>query len=118
MAVTDSTLRAAAARTNGRLCELFLDHSDAVTAAARLDVVAANAGTTDAARAWCVGNASRCRVYSVGHLHGGLAPPGCRFVGGTDGVPGWHTGTLAALPNEFITRHALLLGFCGGAAGS
>ena len=45
VAVTDATLRAAAARGNGRLCELYLDDRDNLTTAVRLDVVTANAGT-------------------------------------------------------------------------
>ena len=45
VAVTDATLRGAAARANGRLRELVLDGCDAVTPAARLQVVTANAST-------------------------------------------------------------------------
>ena len=43
--VTDATLRAAAARANGRLCELYLDNRDALTPAVLLDVVTANKDT-------------------------------------------------------------------------
>ena len=45
VAVTDAVLRAAAARANGRLIRLHYDDFDAITPAALLEVVTANAGT-------------------------------------------------------------------------
>ena len=45
VAVTDATLRAAVARANGGLRFLYLDDCVALTAAAQLEVVTANAGT-------------------------------------------------------------------------
>ena len=53
VAVTDATLRAAAARANGRLYALHLDDCTALTQAARLEVVTANADTLRVLSVWC-----------------------------------------------------------------
>ena len=45
VAVTDATLRAAAARAKGRLRQLYLENRNDLTTVARLGVVMANAGT-------------------------------------------------------------------------
>ena len=51
--ITDATLRAAAARANGRLSELYLDDCVELTPAVRLEVVAANAGSLRKLRLLC-----------------------------------------------------------------